>query len=293
MANFLEALSAKQPLLFDGGIGSMLTTQGLNSGDKDSNLLFPIEVQQIQRDYVAAGCDCLTTNSFPLNAIYCAKHNRLDTMNDALKASIENALTAADGKAFVIGDIGPGGDLLKPFGLGDPNAYYEAFCEQAEFFTKYQVDAILLETVFQWGEMELMIKACKEAAPNLPIISSMTFTTAENGGRTLMGDKASDFATKAAELGVAAIGGNCGDLTILQWAQIIGEFSVAGLPVLVQPNAGLPQMDAKTKEVTYNLSPADFAKDMLECYKAGATILGGCCGTTPKHLEALAKVLGR
>lgn len=291
METFLQRLHSGEILLLDGAMGSLLTQRGVDNTAGDPNLLHAQAIQEVHRLYIEAGSDCIISNSFSLNGIYAAKHKRLAQLDDALKAAVENALQAADGHAYVLGDMGPGGALLEPYGEGDPNAYYEAFCHQAEGFAAYPIAAIIIETVFQWPETELMLKACREAAPKLPVLCSMTFARADKGGRTIMGDKAADIAEKAKELGAAAVGGNCGDLSVPEWATVLAEMQPAGLPLMVQPNAGKPEV--VQEQVHYHLSPQDYAQQMLLCRSAGAQLLGGCCGTTPAHIRALRQELER
>jgi len=255
-----------------------------------ANLSHPQLVCDIHRAYMEAGADCLITNTLTLNSIYMKNAGQLHLLDSALAAAIELSLKAADGRAHVFGDMGPTGELLAPYGNGDAGAFYEAFCEQAAVFAAAPVSGIIIETVFSWEEAKIMLQACLDAAPQLPVILSMTFAVAKGGGRTVMGDKAADIALNGRDMGLCAVGTNCGDLAPAEFAEVMRAMAPAGLPLIAQPNAGKPQIQGA--EVTYNMAPAAFAQDMLAVHQAGATLLGGCCGTTPAHIEALVKALG-
>ena len=131
-----------------------------------------------------------------------------------------------------------------------------------------------------------MLRAAKQAAPALPVLLSLTFASVKRGGATIMGDRAAKAAASAAEWGAAAVGGNCGDLSPAEYAVVMTSMREAcRLPLLVQPNAGKPRLEGD--QVYYDLSPQDFAIQMQDCRAAGASLLGGCCGTTPAHIQAL------
>ncbi|MCL1816319.1 MAG: homocysteine S-methyltransferase family protein [Clostridiales bacterium] len=289
MKDFQDILASKKTLIFDGGMGSMLAQGGARAGAGMANLSHPRLVYDIHRAYLDAGADCLITNTLTLNSAYMEKARQSEILEASLNAAIEQALKAADGRYFVFGDMGPGGQLLAPYGSGDAAAYYAAFCEQAAVFAAAHLSGIIIETVFSLAEAQIMLKACQDAAPALPVLLCMTFAFTKNGGRTMMGDKAIDIATKAAECGAKAVGTNCGDLSLPEQAEIIKTMSQANLPLIAQPNAGKPELI--DNQATYSLNPATFAEGMLIIKQAGAQMLGGCCGTTPAHIEALAKAM--
>jgi 5-methyltetrahydrofolate--homocysteine methyltransferase len=133
------------------------------------------------------------------------------------------------------------------------------------------------------------LRACQEISA-LPVIVSLAFSSLKNGGRTIMGNSARDCATALTESGAQAVGANCGDINLSQMAEIVSELRRAtGLPVLAQPNAGTPRLiDNRTE---FDMSPADFSKGIFECIRAGASLVGGCCGTSPEHIRAVAQPL--
>ncbi|MCL1906113.1 MAG: homocysteine S-methyltransferase family protein, partial [Clostridiales bacterium] len=287
--DFLRRIQSGDTLIFDGGMGSMLAAGGAGEGAGLANLSHPFLVKDIHIAYLAAGAECLITNTLTLNAAYMKKIGLLHLLESALYAGIEQALSAADGRAYVLGDMGPAGELLAPYGSGDSDAFYDAFCRQAAVFAEARLSGIIIETVFSWDEAKLMLAACHDAAPSLPVILSMTFANVKDGGRTIMGDKAADIASSAGELGACAVGTNCGDLAPKELVNTLLSMAPAGLPLIAQPNAGTPILNGK--HTVYDMPPEDFALGMLMLKRAGAQMLGGCCGTTPAHIAAIVKAI--
>jgi 5-methyltetrahydrofolate--homocysteine methyltransferase len=138
-----------------------------------------------------------------------------------------------------------------------------------------------------------VVEACKRVNPDMPIIMSLTFATANKGGATLMGNRSAQIAEWANENDIFAVGANCGDLTPIQYAEIIKEYKgTTQKPILVQPNAGMPVLDGDG-EAQYPMKADEFAEQMTACYHAGARILGGCCGTDPSHIKALVDAISK
>jgi 5-methyltetrahydrofolate--homocysteine methyltransferase len=183
------------------------------------------------------------------------------------------------------------GDLLEPLGPLKEKACYENFKEQAGILANAGVHGFIVETILDLKEALCALSACRDNF-NLPVILSMAFTTVENGGRTIMGNRADECALKLFEAGADIIGTNCGDLDPFQMAEIVAILQASSsLPVLVQPNAGRPEL--VNNKTVFKMGPHDFARGIEKCVQAGATIVGGCCGTTPEHIRLLAKVLGK
>ena len=152
---------------------------------------------------------------------------------------------------------------------------------------EYPISAFIIETVFDLNEALIILNACKDAAPKIPVIFSLTFSSLKRGGCTIMGNTAAKIAAAAEEAGAAVVGANCGDLTPEEYALIIAAMKDnCNLPLAIQPNAGKPKL--KQGQVSYPLGAREFAEQMKACYDAGARLLGGCCGTTPEHIAQLA-----
>lgn len=286
--NFLQTLSSGKTLLFDGAMGSLLTQKGVDTG-ANNNITAPEKVAEVHKEYIEAGSDCIITNTLTLNSIYAAKRGiSASDCDEANRAAARIALTAAAGKAFVFGDLGSTGEMLKPFGTGDRGQFYNAYCRQAKVLAENKIDGFIIETVFDLEEAKIILQACQDTS-DLPVILSMTFSTAAKGGRTIMGNSAVAIAQAAATGGAIAVGANCGDLAPEEFVPIIKEMLPAGLPIIIQPNAGKPRL--QNGITYYDLAAAEFAEGLLECHKAGAQLLGGCCGTTPQHIAAIKQLL--
>ena len=136
------------------------------------------------------------------------------------------------------------------------------------------------------------LRACKEISCSIPVLVSMTFATAEHGGKTMMGNTAADIANELTQGGADAIGANCGDLDPFQMAEVVSLLKGAtDLPLLAQPNAGKPKLvDGKS---VFDMGPAEFALGVVKCVEAGASLVGGCCGTSPEHIKDVAEMLGK
>ena len=291
MKDFLTTMQTGAPLLLDGGMGSLMVQLGGSMKSGENNLLHPQVVEQAHRLYLEAGSNAIITNTFSLNAIYAGKQKWSAAETErSLRAAMEIALKAAGGEHYVLADLGPSGEMLAPFGTGDSEQYYQAYLLQAQQMAEYAIDAFIIETVIDINEALIILRACRDCAPQIPVLLSMTFSSLKRGGCTLMGNTAADIAAKAEANGAAAVGANCGDLTPEQYAQIVVSMRDAcSLPLLIQPNAGKPQKVGQ--QTIYPLGPEEFAQQMQACYAAGACLLGGCCGTTPEHIAALERVL--
>jgi 5-methyltetrahydrofolate--homocysteine methyltransferase len=181
--------------------------------------------------------------------------------------------------------------MLEPYGTYKELQFYDAFMEQAGILADCGIDGFLIETVFDLREAICAVRACKENFP-LPVIVSIAFSTDAKGGRTMMGDTAEQCAKGLTDGGADVIGANCGEVDPAQMAVIVSILkSSTSLPVLAQPNAGKPELVGD--ETIFKMGPDDFAKGIGECISAGAQIVGGCCGTTPEHIRAVAGLLGR
>jgi len=285
-----EALKQKDTLLLDGAMGTQLDKRGLMSRGRN-NLDAAEAVLEIHREYVESGSRALTTNTLTMNRIFIETHDVGVSVREVNKAGAELAREAAGTERFVLGDVSSTGQLLEPYGTYKESQFHDAFKEQAEVLAEYGVDGFLIETVFDLREAACAVRACKESC-SLPVIVSMSFTTEEKGGRTMMGDSAEQCARSLTDAGADAVGANCGDLDPSQMAVVVSHLSAATeLAILAQPNAGKPKLIGD--KTLFDMAPAEFASGIAECMRAGATLVGGCCGTSPSHIRALAEMLGK
>lgn len=288
--NLSAALRNRDVILLDGAIGTELDKRGL-MGRASNNLDAPDVVLEIQREYARCGCHALTANTLTMNRIFIETHNVNVSVRDVNKAGVEIARQAAVEGQYVLGNISSTGQLLEPYGTYKESQFYDAFKEQAEILAEAGVDGFIIETMFDLREAMCALRACKDNFP-LAAIVSIAFATEEKGGMTMMGNSAEQCAKDLTNAGADAIGANCGDLDPAQMAVVVSQLHPATtLPVLAQPNAGRPKLVGN--ETLFEMDPETFAAGIEECLRAGARLVGGCCGTTPEHIRAIAGMLKR
>lgn len=274
-----HALHGDAFLLFDGGMGTMLQQAGLSGIANPPDLLnltHPSAIEEIQRAYVEAGCDVITTNTFNANPIKLEGHA---DVAEVYMAAAQIARSA--GARYVAGDIGPTGALLQPLGNLSFDEAYEQFALQARAAEQAGCDLIVIETMADLREAKAAALAALENT-SLPVCVSMSF---EADGRTFLGTTPEIAAATLSALGVQAVGVNCsvGPDEMLDTVKQIRQR--ARCAVLAQPNAGLPRMvDGQT---VYDMDVAEFAAAVVRMIEAGATLVGGCCGTNPHYIKAL------
>ncbi|WP_294500509.1 homocysteine S-methyltransferase family protein [uncultured Gemmiger sp.] len=276
-----ELFDRRQFVFLDGAMGTQLTARGLQPGQMPelAALTCPEILTAIHRDYANAGADLLLANTFGANPRKLAGTGH--TVEEVITASIACARTAAGQTGSLVAlDIGPIGELLAPAGSLAFEDAVTQFAQMVEAGTNAGADLVFLETMTDLYELKAGILAAKEHS-NLPVFASMSF---EANGRTFTGCTVESFAATAVGLGVDAIGINCslGPAEILPLIQRLCRLVPAGLPVFVKANAGLPNPDG-----SYNLTPADFAQEMLAYLPTGISMAGGCCGTTPQTIRLL------
>jgi len=286
--DFSALLRSQRIVLLDGAMGTQLDKRGLMSR-AENNLVTPQAVLEIHREYAQCGCHALTANTLTMNRIYIETHNLSVPVRDVNQAGVELARQAADNNQYVLGDISSTGQLLEPYGTYKESEFYDAFKEQAGILAESGVDAFIVETMFDLREAMCALRACKDNFP-LPVIVSIAFATDTKGGRTMMGNSAQECARTLTDAGADVIGANCGDIDPAQMATVVSLLrSATTIPIVAQPNAGKPKLvDDKT---IFKMAPEPFAAGITECVRAGARLVGGCCGTTPEHIRAVARLL--
>ena len=292
----LEAIR-ERIVFFDGGMGSLLQARGLGPGELPEtwNILHPEVLREVHRDYLNAGCDVLTTNTFGANGLKyrsaCpglshVSHTSDYTVKEIVTAAVENAKAAVEeaGRGYIALDLGPTGKLLKPLGdLGFEEAY-ELYKEVVLAGAAAGADFVHIETMSDGYETKAAILAAKENC-QLPVTATMTF---DAKGKLLTGGDVYSAVALLEGLGVDALGINCG-LGPIQMKGILAEMlTAASIPVIVNPNAGLPRSEGG--KTVYDIDADEFAAVMEEIVRMGANAVGGCCGTTPEHIQ---KVVNR
>ena len=280
MKPFLEVLG-QRPLLLDGAMGTMLQSRGLGPGELPErwNLTHPDVLLEIHNAYLRAGADILLANTFGANRY---KLGPEDSVSELIAAGIALAKQAAQDRAWVALDMGSTGKLLKPYGDLAFEDAYASFAEQIEAGAAAGADLIVIETMSDIYETKAALLAAKEHS-DLPVLVSLTF---DESRKLLTGADIPTAAAVVEGLGADVIGLNCG-LGPKQMLQLLPELrSACSLPIAVSANAGLPVViDGKT---CFMVEPDEFAADCRKLLEEGAAIVGGCCGTTPDHISAMA-----
>ena len=287
---FLDLLDNKRIVLLDGAMGTQLDKKGLMSRGQN-NLDVPEAVLEIHRAYVQAGSDALITNTLMMNRLYIETHNVGVPVGDVNRAGVTLARQAAGDERCVLGNMSSTGQLLEPYGSYSEAQFCGAFREQAEALAEAGVDGFMIESMFDLREALCALRACKEVS-SLPVLISIAFQTSGKGGRTMMGDTAEQSARQLTDAGAEAVGANCGDLDPNQTAEVVALLAAAtNLPIAAQPNAGKPRL--VEDRTVFDMAPEPFAEGIAACIKAGARLVGGCCGTGPEHIEAVRGVIER
>jgi 5-methyltetrahydrofolate--homocysteine methyltransferase len=293
MKTRLQDAIKQGPLLGDGAMGTQLMLAGLEQGNcgEEWNLTHPEKVLAIQRRYAEAGSDCLLTNTFGGSRIMLNRHSNGEKVADINKAAVHIAREAFDGRAgYVIGDMGPFGGLLQPYGDFSEADVGAAFREQAQALVEAGADAIIIETQTSLEELLLGIIAAREAGASC-IIGSMAYDVTLDGStfRTMMGvdpERAAEFIQRH---GADIVALNCGTGMDMERAReaVVRYRKVTGLPLMAQPNAGQPRL--VNMKVIYDETPEQMSAGVKPLLAAGANIVGACCGSTPGHIRAFRK----
>ena len=277
----------KELLYFDGGMGTLLQERGLQPGELPEtwNLLHAEEIREIHRKYIEAGSDIVLTNTFGANAL--KFHDDAYSLEEIVNAAVGHVKAAAEQagngrRIYTALDIGPTGKLLKPMGDLDFETAYEAYKEVMIYGEKAGADLIHIETMSDTYELKAAVLAAKENT-SLPVFATTIF---DERGKLLTGGDVPSVVALLEGLRVDAFGINCG-MGPEQMIPILEQITkYSSLPVIVKPNAGLPKQ--KNGQTYYDVSPEEFAEVMKKIVEMGAVVIGGCCGTTPDHIKAMA-----
>jgi homocysteine S-methyltransferase len=288
---FLERLS-RGPILCDGAMGTQLYERGvpLDTCFDEVNLSNPSLVVEIHRDYILAGAEIIETNSFGANRFKLEAHGFAHLVRQINRQAARNAREAREitGQPVLIaGSIGPTGRTLAPIGTTPPEVVRDAYREQISALLEGGVDLLIIETIFQLEEMRQAVLAAWDVC-DLPIVAQMTFAS---DGRTIHGHTPEEVINTLMELGVTVAGVNCsvGPRPTLDVLRTMLSVSGSRVPLSGQPNAGWPRQIGN--RVIFTASPDYFADYAREAINLGISIIGGCCGTTPAHIQAMRKAL--
>ena len=291
MSAIYEALD-EGILISDGAMGTMLQGKGLTDGGAPElwNVENPTAIEEVLEEYAAAGANLITTNTFGGTRGRLQMHGLEDRLFELNKAGAEIARKVADRHpgCFVMGDVGPSGELMEPMGTMTLDEAKDLFADQIKALVAGGVDAILIETMSDLQEVEAAVKAAKEIAPNLPIIVTFSFDT---NLRTMMGVKPAVAVKTLAAEGVRIIGANCGrgvdEMRVI--AKELTEARPEGVFIITQSNAGLPKLVGG--DFIYDGTPEEMAKYAQDMKNLGVNVIGSCCGSSPAHTKAMSAAI--
>ena len=288
MRSILERVNNGEVLVADGAMGTMLQKHAADFAGpcpEAINLTQPDILEEIARGYLEAGADIVQTNTFGASPLKLAAHG-LDVQADEInRRAVEAVRKAVGEKAYVSGSCGPCGRLLRPLGDAEPEEVRDSFARQMTALVGAGVDVICVETMTDLAEAVLAVEAAMEVGPELPVMATMTFDSTPRGFFTIMGVSVERAAGGLRDAGADIVGSNCGNgiVNMIEVAKLFRKCTE--LPIIIQSNAGLPEM--KGEELVYSETPEFMAEKARTLVEIGVSIIGGCCGTTPKHIRAL------
>jgi 5-methyltetrahydrofolate--homocysteine methyltransferase len=285
--SFIDRLRAGDVLVADGATGTNYQQMGLPLGVAPEEWvdLEPEKVLELHRAFIDGGSDIILTDSFGGTSLRLRETGFADRARELNRRAAQLARQVADarGDVLVAGSMGPTGLLMEPLGELAPTAAADAYAEQAAGLTEGGVDLLLLETFFALEEALAAIEGARRAS-DLPLVVTFSF---DQGTRTMMGVSPATMVGALRPLGLAALGANCGR-SLDDMEKVVGELVAArpGMPLWIKPNAGLPRMDGDTAR--YDITPTMMGDYAARFIHQGAQVVGGCCGTRPEHLSAIA-----
>lgn len=293
MTDLITALREGSVRVGDGAMGTSLQELGLDDGGAPElwNVERPELVRSVYEGYVTAGAQLITTNTFGGSKPRLAMHGLEDRVVELNTAAAALARSVADEHpgVYVLGDIGPSGDLMEPMGTLTAEEAESLFAEQITGLVAGGVDGIIIETMSDLAEVECAIRAARSVAPNLPVFASLSFDT---NLRTMMGVSPAQAVVALTEAGAEVVGANCGRGT--EEMLTIAEQMVAARPegtmLIMQSNAGLPVLVGDTFQ--YTGTPEDMGAFARHMYGIGVEVVGACCGSTPAHISAIRAATG-
>ena len=288
--NWKELLEQKTALVSDGAWGTELAKRGLQPGTvpESWNADRPDAVEAVAAGYVEAGSDIILTNTFGGCRIKLEKVGLADRTPELNRLAAEISKRAAGGRALVFASVGPTGEFMAPLGLKTEQEFVDCFAEQIRACIDGGADGIVIETMTDLGETKAALLAARQVG-SFPVVASMTFDHGPGGFATMMGVKPEQAAAELDAAGADIIGSNCGSgvENMIEIARLMR--SATKKPLWVKPNAGLPEL--VDGETVFREMPDEMAARIEELLRAGANIIGGCCGTTPDHIRAISAAI--
>lgn len=291
-ASFHELISGTQPILLDGAMGTMLFSSGLESGGAPElwNVEAPEKIKAVHEAYIAVGSQLILTNTFGGTPMRLQMHNldgRAEELNRAGAELAGQVAEDADRAVVVAGSIGPSGGILEPYGEMAYEQAVDSFRRQVEGLVEGGVDVLWIETMSDLGEVRAAVEGARLVTDSLPLVATMTFDT---HGRTMMGVTPEQALQELSTLDLEALGANCGNGTE-EIEIVIGKMSALNpeKPLVAKANAGIPHVEDGV--VVYDATPEIMGEYAKKVVALGATLIGGCCGSTPAHLAEMKAAL--
>ena len=286
--SILAVLARGQVVVGDGAFGTMLQAQGLGPGTIPEawNADHPDRIQAVHRAYLEAGSQIITANTFGGNRPRLSDAGLEDRLIELNKLGVQLAREVAGSRAWVGASVGPTGKLMAPLGELSVEQIEKIYAEQIRVVAEAGVDIIMMETHHEIEEACAAVRMAKSLT-DLPVFCTFAF---DARGRTMMGLRPEDAARRALEAGADVVGANCGEGPQAVLAALQGMHAVTQQPLMAQANAGIPQADA-SGEAHWDVTPEQMATHVQEFISLGALVVGGCCGTTPAHITAIAAML--
>jgi 5-methyltetrahydrofolate--homocysteine methyltransferase len=296
MSDDFLRMMAEEYMVLDGGLGTLLHAKGLSSGEipEDWNISNPEIVKNIHLEYFIAGSQIIETNTFGASALKLAANEKQGQLIEFNVRGVELARAALkefrdiyrvpDNSRYVSGSVGPTGKIFEM--EVDRQKVEENYLEQGSILAEAGIDLFTVETMMDLREAEVAVKALKKVA-RLPVLVSMVFNKTKKGEfRTLFGDSVNDAVVRLIEAGADGVGTNCG--LVEEYVDVIREMrNLTNIPLLLYPNAGLPKL--KGGITVFEQTPGQLIAYLDESISAGATIIGGCCGTTPEYIKLVSE----
>ncbi|MEG0874877.1 MAG: homocysteine S-methyltransferase family protein [Clostridiales bacterium] len=286
MKNFADFLKEEKNILHCGATGTELMKRGGITPGGISNLTHRELVKEIQKEYVDVGAKILLTCTFSMNEIYAANHAKGYDWAEINKAGVIIAKEAADGKAYVLGNMGPTGELMEPVGTLNAEKAESTFAAQAQILADCGVDGFSVQTFYDLAELKAAIKGIRSVS-TLPIMASIVL---QQNGATFMGLRLEKAYEELMPLGIQCLGHNCGDIDAVTLGDIMAPLVKSfKIPIMACINAGLPKV--KNGETYYDMNPQEFATGIQYLKNKGICVLGGCCGAGKDHIAAASQIL--
>lgn len=285
-----DRLAHGDVLISDGATGTYLQSHGLDPGGCPElmNAEQPEVVRAMAADYFAAGSDMVLTNSFGGNKIGLERYGLEDRVRELNRLAAEHARSEAGDRQFVVGSVGPTGVFMEPIGPLSESEMYDGFAEQIGALAEGGADAVVIETMISADEAEVAIRAARENT-DLTVMATMTFDRGPRGLFTMSGNTPEDAVQRLGDAGADVVGTNCGNGIEVMIEVATAMRAATDKFLLVHSNAGIPEI--VKGRIVYPETPEFMAPGFRKLVDLGVNIVGGCCGTTPAHIAALAEAV--